>query len=90
MHISKRDAEAEAVRIAEAFLATEWPEPIRFQYKLGWVSPNLAEAGSRDRKTIIKYTVVFLLDLPDGCKMDGGEAMIRVDIKKREARWLLP
>ena len=87
MHISKRDAEAEAVRIAEAFLTAERPDSTRARYELFSVSPDLDETGARDRKTIIKYTVVFRHGVPDGPYMDGGEAMVRVNIKAREARW---
>ena len=87
MHISKRDAEAEAIRLSQEFLARELSEATRLRYSLWRVHPELHEPGSRDRKTIIRYTVIFRRTAPDEQAWDGGEAMIRVDIKTRESRW---
>ena len=82
VHISKRDAEAEAVRLAEAFLMAEWPDGARSKYEFRGARADDTEPGYRDCKTVIKYTVVF-----GRIGWDGGEAMIRVNIRTQEAGW---
>jgi hypothetical protein len=87
MHISKRDAEAEALRIAEEFLAADTDPGDPMTYECLAPHPNVREPGYKLRKTVIKWCVTVSRTLQDGTIIDGP-IVVLVDIQTKEARFL--
>ena len=86
MHISKREAEEEAIRIAEAFVSANIPEGSSWDWECGGAGPDILSPGHRRRKTVVKW-IVGVRWIPKGGGVFDGGSMVKVDIETKEARW---
>jgi hypothetical protein len=87
MHISKMEAEAEAIRIAEAFVSAS----IHGGSPQGWecigARPDVLSPDYTRRKSVIKWNVIVRW-IPEGGGIFDGDGIIKVDIDTKEARWM--
>jgi hypothetical protein len=81
------EAEAEALRIATAFLAAKVRSPDDWSRECATPSPDESIEGFDRRKPIVRWTVWVRPKPPDGCSIDGGGGFLVVDIETKEARW---
>jgi hypothetical protein len=81
MRLSKREAEAEAIRIAKEFVAANG----ELERTCGGAKPDVLASGYRRRKNIIKWTVLF--DRSVGGTITDGPAIVHVDIETGEAEF---
>jgi hypothetical protein len=79
MRFSKREAEAEAVRIAKEFVAVNGGA----EWSCGGAKPDDLAPGYRRRKDVIKWSVLF--DRSVGETVVDGPAVVLVDIETGEA-----
>ncbi len=86
LHISKRDAEAEAICVAEAFVAAEVPEDGPRSWRCGPAMPDVRASGYKLRRTVIKWSVGVRWIPEDGVVLDG-DGVVLVNIETGEARW---
>lgn len=87
MHISKKEAEAEAMQIADAFVAANCPEESPWRWTCLGARPDIISSGYKRRKTVIKWSVTVQWIPMDGSVMDGP-SIVCVNIESKEARWM--
>ncbi|MDB5310755.1 MAG: hypothetical protein JWO38_4957 [Gemmataceae bacterium] len=78
LRYSRTEAQAEAQRRAEAFVADR---PDRDQWRLRGTSPNTLVPPSRASKHPVAWVAVFAPVPPDGGVIDGGELFVAVDLE---------
>jgi hypothetical protein len=86
MHISKSEAQTEALRLAESFVAATIGEDRSWSWECCPPQPDVLSAGYKRRKTVIKWSVAVRLTR-HGAVVDGGPIVL-VDIETKEARFL--
>lgn len=86
MHISKLEAEAEAIRIAQAFVAASIQEGSPWSWECICARPDDLSPGYRRRKTVIKWNVIVRWIPERGGGFDG-DGIVEVDIETKEAKW---
>jgi hypothetical protein len=79
MRLSKREAEAEAVRIAKEFVAANGGAA----WSCGGAKPDVLAPGYKRRKDVIKWSVQF--DRSVGDTVVDGPAVVLVDTETGEA-----
>ena len=87
MHISKKEAHAEAIRIAETFLAANIPEGSSWDWKCLDALPDVLGGSHKHRKTVIKW-IVCVRWIPKGGGVFDGDGIVKVDIETKQARWV--
>src|SRR5262245_5524538 len=90
MKFSRRgfeEARAEALRIAEAFVASEAREGSRWSMECSEPEPDQDAPGFDRRKPIVKWVVWARPKSKEGHTIDGGDGWLLVDIETKEARW---
>jgi hypothetical protein len=75
MRFSKSQAEAQAVRLAEEFVAANGGA----SWTCIGAKPNVLVPGHKRRKNIVKWSVAF--DRSDGGALVDGPAIVDVDIE---------
>jgi hypothetical protein len=86
MRISKREAEQEAIRIAEAFVLANIPEGSSWDWECGSAGPDVLSPAYGRRKPTVKWILGVRWIPKEGGVFDGG-GMVRVDIETKEASW---
>lgn len=87
MHISKMEAEAEAIRIAEAFVSASIDEGSPWGWECIGARPDVLSPGYRRRKTVIKWNVLVRW-IPEGGGILDGDGIVKVDIETKETSWM--
>jgi hypothetical protein len=87
MHISKKEAEAEAMRIAEAFVAASVPDGSPWAWECVGARPDLLSPDHKQRKTVVKWSVNVRWILEGGGVFDG-DGIVLVNIETKEAQWM--
>lgn len=87
MHISKEEAEAEAMRIAKAFVAASIPVGSPWAWECIGALPDVLSPGYKRRKTVIKWTAIVRW-IPEGGGILDGESIVKVNIETKEAGWM--
>jgi hypothetical protein len=82
------EARAEALQIAEAFVASEACESSRWVMQCGQLEPDQAAPGFDRRKPVVGWKVWVKPVPTDGSTIDGGNAYVLVDVETKRARWL--
>lgn len=78
LRYSRAEAEVEATRRAEAFVANR---PDRDQWRYGVTYPDSLRPPSRSSEHPLAWVVVFTPIPPEGCIIDGGELFVGVDLE---------
>jgi hypothetical protein len=81
------EARAEALQIANAFVASEIREGSMWTMECSEPEPDQGGPGFDRRKPIVKWRVWVRPTPLDGGTIDGGDGWLLVDIERREARW---
>jgi hypothetical protein len=81
------EAKAEALRIAEAFVAAGAAEGDRWGSECSPPKPDQEAPGFDRRKPVTRWIVWVRPVPPVGCVIDGGDAWVLVDLESKEARW---
>jgi hypothetical protein len=81
------EARAEALQIAEAFVASEARECSRWVTQCGQPEPDQAAPGFDRRKSIVAWKVWTKSIPADGGTFDGGDGCVLVDVETKQARW---
>jgi hypothetical protein len=81
------EARAEALRIAEEFIAVTAPKRAGWAWEVAPPEPDELAPNFDRRKPIVKWLVWIKLTSLDGGGMDGGDAWVLVDLETKEARW---
>ena len=83
MDISKQEAEAEALRIATAFVASEFPDT--WHWKCTDPQPDGAPSNRR-RKPVVMWRVVVMSLHEDGSDAHGRSTVL-VNLETKKTRW---
>ena len=83
--IGKDEAETEALRLADEFMAASLSADSRWGWECGPARPH---PGPNGRKTFLKWTVSVRLVPKDGGVLDGGPAGVQVDLETRQVSFL--
>jgi hypothetical protein len=81
------EARAEALQIAEAFVASKIREGSMWTMECGEPEPDQGAPGFDRRKPIVKWSVWVRPKHLKGQTIDGGDGWVLVDIETKEARW---
>lgn len=86
IHISNKEAEAEAIRIAEAFVEASIASGSSWDWECVGAQPDALSPGYRQRKTVIKWSVIIRW-IPEGGGVIDGYGILKVNIETKEAQW---
>jgi hypothetical protein len=78
LRYTRAEAEAEATRRAEAFVAGR---PDRDQLRHRGTFPDSTVPRSQSSKYPVVWVAVFAPIPPDGCIIDGGELFVAIDLE---------
>jgi hypothetical protein len=81
------EAEAEALRIAETFVAVDAPKGSWWAWECSQPEPDQDAPGFNRRMPIVKWRVWVRPKPTDGSTIDGGDGYVLVDIHTKEAHW---
>lgn len=81
LRLSRDQAKAEAARRAADFVTRL---PNCGGARLRGIHPDTAVRQSRSSKQPVTWVAVFAFDPPGGAVMDGGELLVKVDLKSGE------
>jgi hypothetical protein len=87
MHISKKEAGEEALRIAEAFVAASIPEGSPWAWECVGALPDELSPDYKRRKSVIKWNVIVRW-IPQGGGILDGDGIVQVNIETKEALWM--
>jgi hypothetical protein len=87
LHISKKEAEAEAMRIAKVFVAASIPEGSLWAWECVGARPDSLSPSYMRRKTVIKWSVSIRW-IPEGGGILDGDSIVQVNIETKEAWWM--
>ena len=81
------EARAEALRIAETFVAAEARAGRGWAMKCERPEPDEGARGFDRRKPIAGWKVWVRPVPPEGVVIDGGDGYVLVDLESKQARW---
>ncbi len=81
------EAKAEALRIAEAFVAAGLKEGDPWGWECSQPEPDGDALGFDRRKSVTRWIIWVRPKPPVGHVIDGGDGWVLVDLESKGARW---